>query len=463
MFCEKCGAKLEDDAKFCFNCGAKITAEIPNQEMVVHTEKKRRISPVKICIIAAIGVCIIGILVFVLTKVSHKLSDQREQQKTEDAIENVVDSVADAEDVTLPQPAEEMEQEENTNAEQEVENTNEWQEIYLAGMDDGKIISDDYLQYDLKNLNADDIPELITSVDTGEFCIYTVDNGHVKEVMYGIGSIGVKGDLILFDGRLEMEICRMSPSFEHDTLFVSDCDNAYHLYDYEGDTISYDEIKSIAEQAIGCTFDSFEYLQYPYDYNSIRTAVASYDSTEEASNSSVAEEYEQNFESKYDWKKVYLNQLDMSQVWYPSLVDLNEDGVAEIVANTDENGQYMSWCIYYIDKTKTIQQIYITYSSFTYGAGKIYSAGGHTGEYWNSVYSYNTSTGIYDLIFDGWGEDHFDEEGNYSVRYQIDEKNVSEKKYKQKLDDITADITNEYDGSENSSEDVNIIDLIKNY
>lgn len=461
MFCEKCGAKLEDDAKFCFNCGAKIAAEIPNQEMVVHTEKKRRISPVKICIIAAVGVCIIGILAFVLIKVSHKVSDQREQKETEDAIENASDSVIDDEDVTLPQPAEETEREaENTNAEQEVENTNEWQEIYLAGMDDGKIISDDYLQYDLKDLNADDIPELIASIGTGEYYIYTVDNSHVKEVMYGIGSIGVKGDLILFDGRLEMEICRMSPSFEHDTLFVSDCDNAYHLYDYEGDTISYDEIKSIAEQAIGCTFDSFEYLQYPYDYNSIRTAVASYDSTEEASNSSVAEESEQNFESKYDWKKVYLNQLDMSQVWYPSLVDLNEDGVPEIVSNDDE------LCIYYIDKSNTVQEISgISYGSdgFSYGAGKIYSSVRAGGCFFVHIYSYNASTGIYDLIFNGSREDHFDEEGNYSVRYQIDEKNVSEKKYKQKLDDITADITNEYDGSENSSEDVNIIDLIKNY
>lgn len=479
MFCNKCGTKLEDDAKFCPNCGGKITAGTTCEEKTVQTKKKRSTSPIKIYIIVAVSVCILGAIAVVLPKVFRKISYQQEVRKTEKAIENAFDSITDVEEFTchieataqlyttangnqvndgitvqsdttfkgdkvhaesgsyyslmmnqqggmhieefsfefyvtennlayskkdegsfervdanfsrddmleffdevienyneepryssgeeagtikisgmlsdgieiyntyidflvlsgaepedypisdtmnynviiskesetvqsitlylsdvehiwlgwgsdglqvdnaygeltiefqslediadfdLPSVAEE--------AEQAFENTDEWQKTYLAGIDDGIVISDDYIKYDLKDLNEDDIPELIASIGTGEFFIYTTDSSQVKEVMYGAGSIGTNGDLILFDGRYEMVICRMSPSFEHDTLFVSDCANAYHLYDYEGNSVSYDEIKSIAEQVIRCTFDSFEYLQYPYDCNSIRTAIVEY-------------------------------------------------------------------------------------------------------------------------------------------------------------------------------------------
>ena len=35
MFCEKCGAKLEDDALFCTKCGAKVGAsESQKQEKI---------------------------------------------------------------------------------------------------------------------------------------------------------------------------------------------------------------------------------------------------------------------------------------------------------------------------------------------------------------------------------------------------------------------------------------------
>ena len=32
MFCEKCGAKLEDDALFCTKCGAKVGAGVANNQ-----------------------------------------------------------------------------------------------------------------------------------------------------------------------------------------------------------------------------------------------------------------------------------------------------------------------------------------------------------------------------------------------------------------------------------------------
>lgn len=164
-----------------------------------------------------------------------------------------------------------------------------------------------------------------------------------------------------------------------------------------------------------------------------------------------------------EWKKVYLNQLDMSQVWYSSLVDLNGDGIPEIVACADEDGQYMSWRIYYIDKTNAIQQIDITYSSFNYSSEKIYSSGGHTGECWDIVYAYNPSTGVYDLVFDGVWYDNFDGDGNYIPVYQISGADVSEEEYNQKLNDITADITNSYSGDENFSQDTDVTDLIMEY
>ena len=46
MFCEKCGAKLEDDALFCTKCGAKV-GETNNvrQEKVDDNEVKLKVKP----------------------------------------------------------------------------------------------------------------------------------------------------------------------------------------------------------------------------------------------------------------------------------------------------------------------------------------------------------------------------------------------------------------------------------
>lgn len=175
-------------------------------------------------------------------------------------------------------------------------------------------------------------------------------------------------------------------------------------------------------------------------------------------------EYIDPYANLSEWQKIYLNQLDMSRVWYPSLVDINNDDIPEIVACSDEGGGAFGWCIYYIDKANTIRQIYdVVYGSFNYGAGKIYSNGAHSGVSWDSVYSYNTSTGAYDLVFDGNGLDNFDEEGNYYIQYQISGEDVSEEEYRQRLDDFTTDITNNYGGNENVSQDTNVTDLIMKY
>ena len=46
MFCEKCGAKLEDDALFCTKCGAKVgEANSVRQEKVEDNEMKLKVKP----------------------------------------------------------------------------------------------------------------------------------------------------------------------------------------------------------------------------------------------------------------------------------------------------------------------------------------------------------------------------------------------------------------------------------
>ena len=46
MFCEKCGAKLEDDALFCTKCGAKVGVGVANnQEKVEDNEVKLKVKP----------------------------------------------------------------------------------------------------------------------------------------------------------------------------------------------------------------------------------------------------------------------------------------------------------------------------------------------------------------------------------------------------------------------------------
>lgn len=162
-----------------------------------------------------------------------------------------------------------------------------------------------------------------------------------------------------------------------------------------------------------------------------------------------------------EWKKVYLNQLDMSQVWYPSLADINDDGVPEIVACGDESGASDCWGFYYIDKSNNV--LYLPGGISKYNSEKIYISGGRYGNYYDIVYVYDTSTGVYDIVFDGSYEYDYAGEGNRPIQYHINDKDVSEKEYEQKVDDITADITNEYNGFENFSEDTDITDLIMNY
>lgn len=46
MFCEKCGAKLEDDALFCTKCGAKVGAsESSKQEKIEDNEIRLKVKP----------------------------------------------------------------------------------------------------------------------------------------------------------------------------------------------------------------------------------------------------------------------------------------------------------------------------------------------------------------------------------------------------------------------------------
>lgn len=69
--CTQCGASLEDDAKFCTNCGAKVTEKqnVNNTEQVTPKPKKfngngKKINLAVIAIVAAMGVVIVGTVVF---------------------------------------------------------------------------------------------------------------------------------------------------------------------------------------------------------------------------------------------------------------------------------------------------------------------------------------------------------------------------------------------------------------
>lgn len=169
-----------------------------------------------------------------------------------------------------------------------------------------------------------------------------------------------------------------------------------------------------------------------------------------------------------EWKQVYLNKLDMSRVWDPSLVDINSDGIPEIVARFDENGG-SSWLMYYIDNSNNIQELYTeSCGSINYNDNKVYVVGGRTGIYYDRVYSYDMSTGVYDIILDGeWSDEEAATSEGYDetkVNYQIDGTSVSGDEYRKRVEEATTDITNSfYPSAENIPIDTDVTTLIMNY
>lgn len=75
--CTQCGAVLDDDTKFCTNCGANVTEsqmvnpvsnhqEMWNQTTDVSNGNVKKVNPTVIAIVAAIGIIIVGAAVFQL-------------------------------------------------------------------------------------------------------------------------------------------------------------------------------------------------------------------------------------------------------------------------------------------------------------------------------------------------------------------------------------------------------------
>lgn len=480
MFCSKCGTKLDDNTKFCPNCGEKITIGNTSEEKVVQTKKKRSISPktIKICVIGVICVCILGVVVSALPKAFRKISRQQEQRKTEKAIENAFNSIADVKDFTChieataqiyanvngnqvsdgtsvyadtafkdnkvhaengrlytlmsnqqgdmhiedvsfesyitenklayvkkdegsfekvnanlssedmleffdevienynEDPEYDSGEEEGTvvidgslsdgtkiyniyigflslggaependpksgtmnyevtisketetvqsivfylsdvehiwlgwgddglqvdnaygelkiqftafsnvadfdlpsvaeETEQVFENTDEWQKIYLAGIDDGTIMSVEYGHYGLKDLNNDGIPELLCDEERNT-AIYTISNDEIKELAYDNGTPYIVNDLALFDGVYVMAIYKIG-SDSADKIFYAEYDREQDVYDYEGNTLSYQACLDEAEKVLGADVDTLSKVKLDYDLNSIRIAIAEYD------------------------------------------------------------------------------------------------------------------------------------------------------------------------------------------
>lgn len=72
-FCSKCGAKLDEKAKFCPNCGTPV-APPPRREPERRTERKR--PPVskefaKIAVIVIIAIIVLGIIYGLLPRIIH--------------------------------------------------------------------------------------------------------------------------------------------------------------------------------------------------------------------------------------------------------------------------------------------------------------------------------------------------------------------------------------------------------
>ena len=442
-------------------------------------------------IIVAVSVCILGLIVVVLPKVFRKISYQQEVRKTEKAIENAFDSITNVEEFTCHIEATAQlyttangnqvndgitVQSDTTFKGDKVHAENgRYYSLMSTQTDIGHIedfpfefyVTENNLAYSKKDEGSfERVNANFSRDDMLEFFDEVIEN-YNEEPRYSSGDVEgtVKISGTLSDG---IEIYNTYIDFlvlsgaEPEDYLISDTMNYNVIISKESETVQSISfyLSDVEHIWLGWGDDG---LQVDNAYGDLTIEFQAFEDIADFDLPSVAEEAEQAFESMPEWKRTYLNQLDMSQVWYPSLVDLNGDGAPEIVACADEDGQYMSWCIYYIDKTNTIQQIDITYSSFNYGAGKIYSSGGHTGVYWDTVYAYNPSTGVYDLVFDGVWYDNFDGDGNYIPVYQISGADVSEEEYNQKLNDITADITNSYSGDENFSQDTDVTDLIMEY
>lgn len=173
-------------------------------------------------------------------------------------------------------------------------------------------------------------------------------------------------------------------------------------------------------------------------------------------------EYIDPYASLPNWKRVYLNGLDMSEIWYPTLIDVNKDGVPELISCLEESGAGSCWYMHYIDKSDEIHSFSAGFNgslSYNQGGKKIYVSGvDGSGGIYERVFNYNTKNGVYDLSFEGMETCNYDD---YSTTYEINQEEVSEQEYSRKVKRATTNFKNVFESEALPEEDVEM--LIINY
>lgn len=173
-------------------------------------------------------------------------------------------------------------------------------------------------------------------------------------------------------------------------------------------------------------------------------------------------EYIDPYASLPNWKRVYLNGLDMSEIWYPTLIDVNKDGVPELISCLEESGAGSCWYMHYIDKSDEIHSFSAGFNgslSYNQGGKKIYVSGvDGSGGIYERVFTYNTKNGVYDLSFEGMETCNYDD---YSTTYEINQEEVSEQEYSRKVKRATTNFKNVFESEALPEEDVEM--LIINY
>lgn len=128
--------------------------------------------------------------------------------------------------------------------------------------------------------------------------IYTIYNNTVVELGYFDGTSQIHNNLVLSNGKYAMVVYEIGTD-SADKIFYAEYNREHDVYDYEGNTLSYQECLDEAEIVLGADIDSLSKVKLDYDLNSIRTAIVEYDSAEEASGSSATRAAEIDTTAKY--------------------------------------------------------------------------------------------------------------------------------------------------------------------
>jgi hypothetical protein len=187
--------------------------------------------------------------------------------------------------------------------------------------------------------------------------------------------------------------------------------------------------------------------------------------TVEVTETETTYDTESTFVSLDDWKTVYIDYLGNYDLWYPDLVDMNNDGIPEIVACMDESGSSDGWYFYYLHGDSIVESFSICGGCFDYTDDNIiHTSGGRYGYNYDVVYQYNTQTETYESLV--YGESEYDyADPDSEVTYYVDGTEYTEDEYNAKMNELVYNkynFNNSYYDS-NTDKNSNLIEMINNY